>query len=127
MPAFLEGQTALLILLTNDDGIYAPGLAALEQMLGDPATGRFCHGDQLTMADLCLVPQVFNARRWGVDLAPLLRITAIDAALAALPAVQMAHPTDGRDERPFVRAGPGRSAGRALPSRTHPEYFGQDE
>lgn len=70
----------------------AKGLAALEQMLDHPATGRFCHGDQLTMADLCLVPQVFNARRWGVDLTPLPRITGIEAALAELPAVQMAHP-----------------------------------
>ncbi len=70
----------------------AKGLAALEQMLDHPATGRFCHGNQLTMADLCLVPQVFNARRWGVDLAPLPRISAIEAALAELPSVQMAHP-----------------------------------
>lgn len=70
----------------------AKGLAALERMLEDPASGRFCHGDQLTMADLCLVPQVFNARRWGVDMSALPRITQIDAALADLPTVQAAHP-----------------------------------
>ncbi len=75
----------------------AKGLAALEQMLDHPATGRFCHGDQVTMADLCLVPQVFNARRWGVDLAPLPRITAIEAALAELPSVQVAHPDQWRE------------------------------
>ncbi len=68
------------------------GLAALEVMLDSPATGRFCQGDGLTMADCCLVPQVYNARRWGVDLAPLPRICAIDAALAGHPAVLAAHP-----------------------------------
>jgi maleylacetoacetate isomerase len=68
------------------------GLAGLEAMLGDGDAGRFCHGDSVTLADLCLVPQVYNARRWEVDLAPFPRITAIDAALQAFPAVQTAHP-----------------------------------
>ena len=39
------------------------GLEAVERQLADPRTGRFCHGDTPTMADLCLVPQIFNARR----------------------------------------------------------------
>src|SRR5580698_6668785 len=57
------------------------GFEALERWLvRDPATGRFCHGDSVTMADLCLVPQVFNARRFSVDLLPYPRIVAIDAA-----------------------------------------------
>ena len=68
------------------------GLTALETMLETQETGRFCQGDGLTMADCCLVPQVYNARRWGVDMTALPRITAIDAALSDLPAVQMAHP-----------------------------------
>ena len=68
------------------------GLTALEVMLDDPATGPFCHGDRLTMADCCLVPQVYNARRWGVDMGALPRIAAIDAALAGHPAVRAAHP-----------------------------------
>lgn len=68
------------------------GLAALERLLDDPRTGTFCHGEQPTIADLCLVPQVYNARRWGVDLTALPRIVAIDAACTALPAFAEAHP-----------------------------------
>ena len=68
------------------------GLTAVEAMLGGPQTGRFCHGDRVTMADLCLVPQVYNARRWGVALGRLPTLTRIDAALADLPAITAAHP-----------------------------------
>jgi maleylacetoacetate isomerase len=39
------------------------GLEAVERQLADPCTGRFCHGETPTLADLCLVPQIFNARR----------------------------------------------------------------
>ncbi|WP_349358870.1 maleylacetoacetate isomerase [Stappia sp.] len=68
------------------------GLAALEAMLDAPQTGTFCHGDTPTLADLCLVPQVFNARRWGVDLDGCPRLVAIDAACARLDAFAAAHP-----------------------------------
>ena len=68
----------------------ARGLAALEGLLSDGA--RRCHGDGLTMADCCLVPQLYNARRWGVEMGALPRIVALEAALAGLPAVQAAHP-----------------------------------
>jgi maleylacetoacetate isomerase len=45
------------------------GLAAVERRLaGEPETGRFCHGDRPTLADCCLIPQVFNAQRYGCDL-----------------------------------------------------------
>jgi maleylacetoacetate isomerase/maleylpyruvate isomerase len=39
------------------------GLETVERQLGSPATGRFCHGDAPTLADVCLVPQIFNAQR----------------------------------------------------------------
>jgi maleylacetoacetate isomerase len=69
------------------------GFAALEEWLGrDPSRGRFCHGDSPGMADVCLVPQVFNARRFSVDLNPYPRIVAIDAACRELPTFAAAAP-----------------------------------
>ncbi|RMD88786.1 MAG: maleylacetoacetate isomerase, partial [Alphaproteobacteria bacterium] len=50
------------------------------------------HGDSVSLADICLVPQLYNARRWEVDIAPLARINAIATALEALPAFAAAHP-----------------------------------
>ena len=64
-----------------------PGLADLEAMLG---TDDFCHGASPTLADLCLVPQVYNARRWGAEVPP--KIAAIVARAEALPAFAAAHP-----------------------------------
>ncbi|ARM12015.1 MULTISPECIES: maleylacetoacetate isomerase [Rhizobium] len=69
----------------------ADGLGKLEAMI-DGAGGAFSFGDAPTMADLCLVPQVYNARRWGVDLTDFKRIVDIDARCAELPAFQAAHP-----------------------------------
>jgi maleylacetoacetate isomerase/maleylpyruvate isomerase len=48
----------------------ADGLAKLEADLARPGTGKFCHGDAPSMADCCLVPQIFNAKRYNSDLAP---------------------------------------------------------
>lgn len=68
------------------------GLAAVEAMLDNPATGRFCHGETPGIADFCLVPQVYNAERWGVDIAALTRIRRIVDACNMLPAFTDAHP-----------------------------------
>lgn len=68
------------------------GFAGLEAMLAQDQTGRFAVGDAVSLADICLVPQVYNARRWGVDMAAFPRIAALDATLTALPAFAAAHP-----------------------------------
>ena len=71
----------------------ALGLEAIERQLArDPATGRFCHGDTPTMADCCLVPQLYNARRFDCDLAPYPVIGAIAAQCEALEAFMAAAP-----------------------------------
>ncbi|MBY5361195.1 maleylacetoacetate isomerase [Rhizobium leguminosarum] len=69
----------------------ADGLGKLEAMIRE-ADGAFSVGDAPTMADLCLVPQVYNARRWGVELTAFKRIVDIDARCADLPVFQAAHP-----------------------------------
>jgi maleylacetoacetate isomerase/maleylpyruvate isomerase len=69
------------------------GFAALEEMLGrDASRGRFCFGESPTIADVCLVPQVFNARRFSVELSAYPCIVAIDAACRELAAFEGAAP-----------------------------------
>jgi maleylpyruvate isomerase len=69
------------------------GFDALERWLvQDAGSGRFCHGNSPTLADICLVPQVFNARRFAVDMNAYPRILAIDAVCRELPAFQAAAP-----------------------------------
>jgi maleylacetoacetate isomerase len=63
------------------------GLAALETMLaGSPETGHFCHGDAPTLADICLVPQMTNARRGKTDLDRFPTLKRIEAACYELAA-----------------------------------------
>jgi maleylpyruvate isomerase len=74
------------------------GLSILEaQLVGDPRTGRFCHGDTPTLADCCLAPQVFSARRFQVDMTPYPTVLRIQAACDELAAFQEAHPAQQPD------------------------------
>ena len=70
------------------------GLEALETRLArEAATGSFCHGDVPTVADICLVPQLANARRVDLDLAPYPTLLAIETSCNALPAFASAAPS----------------------------------
>lgn len=66
---------------------------ALEARLkAEPETGRFCHGDSPTLADICLVPQIFNARRFAFDLSPYPTVMRVFDAAQALDAFASAAP-----------------------------------
>lgn len=74
------------------------GFKGLEAHLArDKETGRFCHGESPTMADCVLVPQVFNAQRLDVDMAPYPTIARIHGACMELSAFQDAHPSKQPD------------------------------
>ena len=67
------------------------GLAAVELML-QKTPGPMCYGASPTLADLCLVPQVYNARRWSADISSLARVNEIATLLETIPAFAEAHP-----------------------------------
>lgn len=69
----------------------ANGLAAYEFWTA-PRAGKFSLGDQITLADLCLIPQVYNANRFGVDLTPYPAVARIHENATATPACQASHP-----------------------------------
>jgi maleylpyruvate isomerase len=69
------------------------GLSALEQLVvSGPKRGKFCFGDTPTLADICLVPQLANARRFGCDLSVYPTLLQIETACSALPAFANAAP-----------------------------------
>uniref|UniRef100_A0A8C3UD12 Glutathione S-transferase zeta 1 n=1 Tax=Catharus ustulatus TaxID=91951 RepID=A0A8C3UD12_CATUS len=79
------------------------GFQALEQILQHTA-GRYCVGDEVSMADLCLAPQVANAERFKVDMGPYPTITRINKALLELEAFKISHPSRQPDTPAELRA-----------------------
>jgi len=77
----------------------ARGLAALEAA-SQETEAKFLVGDAPSIADLYLVPQLYNARRWKVDLAPYPTLVRVDATCSGLPAFVAAHPDAQSDARP---------------------------
>ena len=74
----------------------ADGLAKLEAELAG-TKGKFCHGDSPTMADCCLVPQIFNAKRYQSDLAPYPKTMRVFEACMQLEAFDRAQPSKQPD------------------------------
>ena len=68
------------------------GLTAFEEMLGAYVQEPFCTGTAPGLADVCLIPQLYNADRWGAPLEAMPRIRAVREACDALPAFAEAHP-----------------------------------
>ena len=74
------------------------GLSAMEAMLASsPDTGTFCHGNMPGLADCCLVPQLYNARRFSLDLAPYPTLVRIESDCLMLPAFDVARPENQPD------------------------------
>ena len=81
----------------------AEGLASMEAQVEDnPSTGDFCEGDIPSLADCCLVPQLYNARRYGLDLGPYPTLCRIEANCNSLPAFDLARPEKQPDAPPSV-------------------------
>ena len=75
-----------------------PRFAAIEALLASSKhTGAFCHGDAPTLADLCLIPQMYNARRVDLDMTPYPTLLRIEATALAHSAFIAAHPSSQPD------------------------------
>ena len=68
------------------------GLRGFEDLLISGLKCQYCSGDTVSMADICLIPQIYNARRWGIALDDFPRTLAIASKLEQLAPVQAAHP-----------------------------------
>jgi len=103
----LQVATFAAKLTDNRDGVreewmarfIRPGLQAFEGLLAGFEQTPFCCGDTPGLADICLMPQLYNAHRWKVDFSDLPRTVAVEAACAGNPAFAAAHPDASRPEQ----------------------------
>ncbi|XP_063354605.1 maleylacetoacetate isomerase isoform X2 [Pelmatolapia mariae] len=79
------------------------GFQALEPILKQTA-GKYCVGDEISMADICLVPQVYNAERFKVDVGKYPTIKRLNEALLEIEAFQVTHPSRQPDTPDDLRA-----------------------
>ena len=70
-----------------------PGLAAFEALLSGFDQTPFATGDTVGLADICLIPQLYNANRWGVDYSDCPRISAVETACKDIAAFKAATPS----------------------------------
>lgn len=77
--------------------VIEKGFVFIEAKLKQVSTGNFCVGDHITLADLCLVPQVYNAHRYGVDMSKFPRISAVAESLGQEKAIAASHPSKQPD------------------------------
>lgn len=75
----------------------AQGFEAFEALLARGPAGPFCHGDTPGLADICLVPQVFNSKTFDLDLSPYPRLRRVADACQALPEFERAFPANQPD------------------------------
>uniref|UniRef100_A0A671U891 maleylacetoacetate isomerase n=1 Tax=Sparus aurata TaxID=8175 RepID=A0A671U891_SPAAU len=79
------------------------GFQALEPILKQTA-GKYCVGDEISMADICLVPQVYNAERFKVDVGQYPTIKRLNQALLEIEAFKVSHPSCQPDTPDDLRA-----------------------
>lgn len=79
--------------------VIGEGLSVVEALISNTTTSSYCVGEGVSIADVVLVPQVYNARRWGVDMAAFPKINAIVSHLESLPPFLHAHP-DSQPDKP---------------------------
>nr|XP_037289327.1 maleylacetoacetate isomerase-like isoform X1 [Rhipicephalus microplus] len=106
----IQPQQNLNVLLRLDESkrtewavhFITKGFKALEATVSKTA-GKYCVGDEVTIADACLVPQVYNANRFKIDMSQFPTLSRVSTALESLPAFKAAHPSCQPDTPPELR------------------------